>query len=156
MTKALTHLKENHNVQLKWLSNQFTKTDPITNKNDAFLNSDSASRAFLKLNENLIVSDSDVEHFVSVYLSKSGLTKLKTTLRIYKKRQLDKATSRPKRKLDVTLYAHTMDRLDHLANISGKTKIDVITQLIEQSADSDFKIDVSVSEEEQLDLILRS
>jgi hypothetical protein len=49
------------------------------------------------------------EHFVSIYLSEIGLTKLVTTLRIYKKRN---------------------SRLNQLVKISGKTKIEIINYLI--------------------------
>ena len=59
--------------------------DQIANiENDgakSFANADVAERACNKMiNESLITSDGDIEHFVSIYLTKIGLTKRVTTL----------------------------------------------------------------------------
>ena len=73
-------LKTEHQVQVKWLDNQIAK---IANDGaKSFSNADVAERAYLKLNnENIgLISDTDIEHFVSIHLSEVGLKKLVTTL----------------------------------------------------------------------------
>lgn len=85
-------LKTEHQVQLKWLDNQMAK---IANGGaKSFSNTDVAERAFKNmLNESLITSEDDIEHFISIHLSESGLKNLlllcgfiksATTLKDYK------------------------------------------------------------------------
>ena len=63
-------LKTKHIVQLKWLNNQISK---IANEGAAtFTNVQITERAYKKMNENLIIDDSELEHFMTVYLSKIG------------------------------------------------------------------------------------
>lgn len=133
-------LKTEHEVQLKWLSNQVAK---IANEGAlAFKNPKSGERTFNKiLKENMgVPSNSDIEHFVSIHLSETGRRKLVTTLRVYLKRN---GTER----LQVELTKNNKNLLDKLVKISGKTKIEIINQLIEKSLPIDFQ-----KEEEQIEL----
>jgi hypothetical protein len=124
-------LKTDHQVQLNWLDNQIAK---IANEGGkSFSNSDVAERAYNKMiNESLITSDSDIEHFVSIYLSEIGLTKLVTTLRVYKKRN---STER----LQVEITSSNKIRLNQLVKISGKTKIEIINYLITNADLEEFQ-----------------
>ena len=124
-------LKTEHHVQINWLDNQIAK---IANDGaKSFLNADVAERAYNKMiNESLITSDNDVEHFVSTYLSEIGLTKLVTTLRVYKKRN---STER----LQVEITTNNKSRLNQLVKISGKTKIEIINQLIAHADLDEFQ-----------------
>jgi hypothetical protein len=117
--------KTEHQVQLKWLDNQMAK---IANDGaKSFTNADVAERAYNKmLSDSLITSDSDIEHFVSIHLSESGLKKLATTLRVYKKRNSSE-------RLQVEISRSNKSRLDQLVKLSGKTKIEIINQLIENT-----------------------
>lgn len=135
-------LKTEHQVQLKWLDNQITN---IANDGAlAFLNANVAERAYMKLkDENMgLISDSDLEHFISVHLSEVGLKKLVTTLRVYRKRNHAE-------RLQVEITKSNKLLLDKLVNVSGKTKIEIINQLIASANISEFK-----REEEQLDIKL--
>lgn len=138
---------ENYEVVFKWLENQIRsgKSESI------FSNTKSAERAFKKLETDLIVSDenrSDLDHFLSVHLNKSGVVKLKTTVRIFKKREAEKSQSL--QLLQCTLYASSNTKLDKLVEVSGKTKMEIINQLILGSDISEF----TISTEEQLDLLV--
>ncbi len=135
-------LKTEHQVQMKWLDNQIAK---IANDGaKSFSNADVAERAYLKLNEENIglISDSDIEHFISVHLSEIGHKKLVTTLRVYLKRNKTE-------RLQVEITKSNKLLLDKLVEVSGKTKIEIINQLIASASVSDFKRD-----EEQLDIEL--
>ncbi len=137
-------LKTEHQVQLKWLSNQIAK---IANDGKEFLNPNVSERAYVKLNaENMgLISNSDLEHFISIYLSKVGLKKLVTTLRVHRNRNFAQVE-----RLQVEITKSNKKRLDELVTISGKTKIQIINQLILTANVSDFK-----RAEEQLDMKLK-
>jgi hypothetical protein len=133
-------LKTEHDVQLKWLNNQISKIG-----NDgalAFKETNTGERAFNKmLKDNMgVPSNSDIEHFVSIHLSETGIRKLVTTLRVYLKRS-------GAERLQVELTKSNKKLLDKLVDVSGKTKIEIINQLIGNALISDFQ-----REEEQLDL----
>lgn len=125
-------LKTEHATQLIWLTNQIGKINWNTQEN--FLNLSSAVRAWEKLNDSLVVNDSDLEHYISVHMSEIGLKKLVTTLRVYKKRQ---STER----LQVEITDANRRRLNQLVKISGKTKIQLINDLISQCDLSELKRD---------------
>ncbi len=116
-------LKTEHQVQLNWLDNQIAK---IANDGaKSFLNADVAERAYNKmLNECLVTSENEIEHFASTYLSGVGLNKLVTTLRVYIKRNGSE-------RLQVEITRSNKTRLDRIVKLSGKTKIEIINQLIE-------------------------
>ena len=124
-------LKTEHHVQLNWLSNQIAK---IANDGaKSFSNADVAERAYNKmLNDSLITGDKEVEHFVSIYLSEIGLTKLVTTLRVYKKRN-------NRVRLQVEITTSNKAKLNQLVNLSGKSKIEIINQLIEHADLDEFQ-----------------
>ena len=123
--KKAALLKTEHQVQLNWLDNQIAK---IANDGaKSFANVDVAERAYNKMKkESLITSDSDIEHFISVYLSEIGMTKLITTLRVYKKRNNTE-------RLQVEITTSNKSRLNQLVTSSGKTKIEIINDLIEKA-----------------------
>lgn len=121
-------LKTEHEVQLNWLDNQMSNIENDGAK--SFSNADVAERSYNQMKKNLIVSGNKIEHFVSVYLSEIGLTKLVTTLRVHKKRIF-------KDRLQVEITKSNKSRLDQLVKLSGKTKIEIINKLIE-SADLDL------------------
>lgn len=134
-------LKTEHQVQLKWLDNQIAK---IANDGaQSFSNANVAERAHNKMKKSLIVDESEIEHFVSVHLSPTGLKKLVTTLRVYLKRNNAE-------RLQVEITRSNKRLLDNLVKISGKTKIEIINQLIANALVSDFQ-----REEEQLDIDLK-
>jgi len=124
-------LKTDHQVQLTWLDNQIAN---IANDGaKSFSNADVAERAYNKmLSESLITSDSDIEHFVSTHLSESGLKKLVTTLRVYKKRNSSE-------RLQVEISRSNKSRLNQFVRVSGKTKIEIINQLIENAELAEFQ-----------------
>ncbi len=131
-------------MQLRWLENQIAK---IANEGaKSFSNADVAERAYIQLDEdNLIISETDIEHFISIHLSEIGLKKLVTTLRVHRNRNFAQAE-----RLQVEITKSNKKRLDELVTISGKTKIQIINQLIITANLSDFKRD-----EEQLDMKLK-
>ncbi len=136
-------LKTEYQVQLKWLDNQVAK---IANDGaKSFTNAGVAERTDVKLNKANIglISNSDIEHFVSMYLSETGLKKLVTTLRVYLKR--NKAE-----RLQVEITKSNKRLLDKLVEVSGKTKIEIINQLISNAVVREFK-----HEEEPLDIEFR-
>ena len=135
-------LKTEHQVQLNWLDNQMAKIAHDGAK--SFSNADVAERAYNKMKiESLIVSDNDIEHFVSVYLSPIGISKLITTLRVHKKRTF---TDR----LQVEITRSNKSRLAHLVKLSGKTKIVIINQLIANADLDEFqKVEEQVIEQER-------
>ena len=114
-------LKTDHWIQLKWLVNQINKINDVCRT--SFLNPDVAERAYKKLSEALIVADADLEHYMSVHLSEKGLQRLITTLRVGKKRVHSK-------NLQVEISTKARLRLGMLAELSGKTKIQIINDLI--------------------------
>jgi hypothetical protein len=137
MTKSEL-LKIEHQIQLKWLDNQMAK---IANQGaESFSNVPVSERAYHKMKKDLIIDNSDIEHFVSTHLSETGLRKLVTTLRVYLKRS-------NAQRLQVEITKTNKDRLDQLVEISGKTKIEIINLLISQADLGDFK-----KPEEQLEL----
>lgn len=126
-------------MQLKWLDNQMAK---IANDGaKAFSNVNVAERAYNKMKKALISNDSDIEHFVSVHLSETGIRKLVTTLRVYLKRNNTE-------RLQVEITRSNKHLLDKLVEVSGKTKIEIINQLIANAVVSEFK-----RAEEQLELV---
>jgi len=117
-------LKTEHQVQQKWLNNQMGK---IANDGAiSFLNPNVAERAYQEMNKSLIVSNSDIEHFISVHLSEIGLRKLVTTLRVYLKRSNTE-------RLQVEITNSNRRQLNELVKKTGKTKIEIINLLIENS-----------------------
>jgi len=115
-------LKTDHQVQLNWLDNQMGKL--INGGAASFLNADSAERAYIKMKkDSLILDEGDTEHFISIHLSKLGLSRLITALRVYKKRTFTE-------RLQVEITRNNKAKLDQIVELSGKTKIEIINQLI--------------------------
>lgn len=128
--KKFELFKTEHQVQLRWLDNQIAKI--VNDGAKSFLNADVAERAYEMMKKSLIISDNEIEHFVSVYLSEVGVTKLVTTLRVYKKRNSAE-------RLQVEITTSNKTRLDRIVKLSGKTKIQIINQLIENAGLEDFQ-----------------
>lgn len=119
-----------HQVQLTWLNNQIVKIANTDEK--CFLNIDSAQRAYKKMQENLIIGDSDIEHFMSVHLSEVGIKKLATTLRVHKARN-------GSNRLQVEITSSNKAKLDKLVKVSGKTKKEIINRLLISADINDFQ-----------------
>jgi hypothetical protein len=134
-------LKTEYQVQHKWLDNQIAK---ITNEGaKTFTNANAAERAYNKMRkDSLIVSDDDIEHFVSVHLSEVGIRKLVTTLRVYRKRNSAEI-------LQVEITKNNKAQLNYLVKMTGKTKVEIINQLIANADLHEFQ-----KEEEQFNIEL--
>jgi len=130
MMKKAELLTTNHQVQLKWLDNQVANLANDGNK--AFKNANVAERAYNELNENLVLSDLHIEHFVRTHLSDIGVKKLITTLRVY-------LTRNNAERLQVEITRANKCHLDKLVKASGKTKIQIINQLIMRATLSEFQ-----------------
>ena len=130
MIKKAELLKTEHMVQQIWLKNQMAKINYSSGK--SFLNADVAERAWNKLNDDLVIRDADLEHYMSVHLSEEGVKKLVTTLRVHKKRN-------GKALLQVELTEPSRLRLNKIAVLSGKTKIEIIDYLILNADLSEFE-----------------
>ena len=129
--KKVELLKTEHEVQLKWLDNQISKVANDGAK--SFSNVDVAERAYNKMvSDSLITNTNDVEHFISTHLSEIGLTKLVTTLRVYKKRNSSE-------RLQVEITRSNKSRLNQLVKASGKTKIEIINHLIASTDVEEFQ-----------------
>jgi macrodomain Ter protein organizer (MatP/YcbG family) len=128
---------ENYEVVFNWLENQIRN-----NKSDSiFLAQNTALRAFKNLDKNLAILDEDrsgLDHFISVHLNKSAIVKLKTTVRIFKKRESEKSQS--SQLLQCTLYAQSSEKLGQLVELSKMTKIEIINKLIISADFADFMI----------------
>ncbi|MGK0270033.1 MAG: hypothetical protein ACI88H_000666 [Cocleimonas sp.] len=125
-------LKTDHTVQLRWLSNQLAN---INHDSQSFLSkTEVIERAYEKLSSTLVVNDADLEHFISVHLSKIGQQRLVTTLRVNKKRM-----GLGVERLQVDLSSLNNGRLNQIVALSGKTKIEIINYLISNADLSDFE-----------------
>jgi hypothetical protein len=125
-------LKTEHSVQLRWLSNQL---DNISRDSRSFSSKNEVvERAFDKLNSGLIIADADLEHFISIHLSKAGQQRLVTTLRVNKKRM-----GLGVERLQVDISSLNSHRLDQIVSHSGKTKIAIINDLISNADLSYFE-----------------
>ncbi len=133
-------LKQDHSTQINWLDNQMLKIAHDGAK--SFSNIKTAERAYKSLKKNLIVEDSDLEHFISVHLSDTGLKKLITTLKVKISRNKDK-------RLQVELNSSTKNHLDKLVENSKYTQRELITILIMEADENRFKAD-----EKQLEITL--
>ena len=125
-------LKTDHHIQLKWLDNQVNKIhlDKKSFPGDV----DVIERAYAKLRSPLIVDDSDLEHFMSVHLSKVGEQRLITTLRVNTKRM-----ELGKHRLQVDLSSTNNRRLNEIVALSGKSKVEIINDLILRADYCDFE-----------------
>ena len=126
-------LKTDHYIQLKWLDNQVKNIE--MDKKSFLSDVGVIERAYEKLCMRfIVVNDSDLEHFMSVHLSKIGVQRLITTLRVNKKRMaLDSE------RLQVELSLSNSRRLNEIVALSGKTKIEIINYLILNADFGDFE-----------------
>ncbi len=125
-------LKQDHEAQIKWLDNQMLK---IANEGaNSFANVKTAERAYKKIKKELIIDNSDLEHFVSCQLSPVGMKKLITTLKVKISRNADK-------KLQVALGTTAKSKLDRMVKNSVHTQRELITLLILEADESRFKKD---------------
>lgn len=114
--------KTNHTAQIKWLDGQIRK-----NNNSIFLNPKLALPAYEKINdiEMGLVTNRELEKFISRYLSESGIKKLVTTLRVAETR------SKCGFSLQVTISNQSKSKLDYLANKTGMKKNEIVEKLLE-------------------------
>ncbi|RBW47286.1 hypothetical protein DS885_03830 [Psychromonas sp. B3M02] len=122
-------LQTAHERQLKWIDNQMA--DFANEGGKSFLNIKVAQRAYEKLKGNYIVSNSDIEHFVSIYLSKVGLKKLIISLRVARTRD-------GKNRLQVELQGENKNRLNRMLVHTDQTTVDFINNLIHKEFNNMF------------------
>jgi len=128
--KKIELLRTEHQVQLRWLDNQIAN---IANDGaKAFSNADVAERVYAMMQKSLIISDNEIEHFVSVHLSEIGINKLITTLRVYRKRNSSE-------RLQVEITRNNKALLNKIVDLSGKTKIEIINYLIANANLDEFQ-----------------
>ena len=113
--------KTNHTGQISWLDGQLRK-----NNSSIFLNPARAEAAWAKLHKELVIDDREVEKFMARYLSKTGIQKLTTTLRV--------AETRAKKagfKLQCNIEYANNQKLEKLMKATGLKKGEMIDLLIE-------------------------
>lgn len=122
MSKSEELLKTDHLRQVSWLEGQIKRCN-----NSIFLNPTLAIPAFELLGSgDLITSESDIEAYVSRYLSDSGKNKLLTTLRVANTRAKNSFLTT----LQVNLEPQNDLKLEKLAKESGLTKTELINRMI--------------------------
>lgn len=99
-----------------------------------------------QLQRNLKLAESNLHGFRNSFLSELGFSKLNTTLKVARKRLLDKETG--SKKLDVTVSPEVFEKLNEIVNDTGLTKTALIEELI---LNYDSRLN-SEYEEEQLEL----
>ena len=146
ITKEIIMYEENYSyVAHQWIKNQMTS---LVKQVAIFKDQIAAEEDWAKLTAQFLPTEEDqIREFLQKHLNKKGVVKLKTTVRVYKKRQTDRLTTCTN--LQCTLYAANSRKLDELVKISGKSKGDLINRLILDASLSDF----AISTEEQLDLL---
>ncbi|WP_413694415.1 hypothetical protein [Psychromonas sp. KJ10-2] len=83
-------LNENIEHQISWVEKKINNVESLMDKDPIFYNFNSAVRCFNKLTEETpFIGEQDFIHFRDTYITKSGIRKLRTTLRVYKARQKD-------------------------------------------------------------------
>ena len=124
-------LKTEHQTQLNWITNQVAKI--ATTGSGSFLNIDASERAFKKLTESLVYDDEEIEHFVSVHLSKAGINKLVSALRVYENRN-------GSIRVQVELTSKNKFILDNIMKSTGRTQKDVINSIIANAKLDEFDL----------------
>lgn len=119
-------LDENIDVQISWVTNQIIKiSKQAADSADIFKTFAVAVRAFGQLEKNLIISESDFIHFRDTYLSKVGIAKLRTTLRVYKNRQNNTGYD-----LQVTISNYAKRKLQTIVDETKMSKTEVLNSLL--------------------------
>lgn len=77
---------------------------------------------------NLMLAENNLHGFRNSFLSEAGFSRLNTTLKVARKRLLDKANGA--KKLDVTVSHDAFERLDDIVKDTGLTKTAIIEKLI--------------------------
>lgn len=110
-----------HSQQANWISGQLEK-----GKADSFLDLYEAQKDF---DSSLVPLGNarEIECFRTTHLSEKGVSRLKTTLKVYSKRQKDKARAR---NLDVTVSLEAFQQLEKICLNTGLTKTAVIEQFL--------------------------
>lgn len=131
MSKKIELFTSNHTAQIKWINGQIAK-----NNSSIFLNPQLAEKAWNDLNvKNMgIIDDQDVEAFMSRYLSKSGDSKLYTTLRV--------AETRAKKagfRLQCNIEYSANQKLEKMMRQTGQSKGELLSRLIEQATVTESK-----------------
>ena len=130
-------LKSDHLIQKNWIENQINK--PRINGESSFFNTKTAQRAYEKMGgDSLIISDSEIEHFVSVHLNKVGKKRLITALRVYQHRDNSDSRDSSKR-LQTEITGENHLKLVRIASVSGQSKKDIINQIIEGASIESFR-----------------
>ena len=148
MSKKTELFASNYTGQIAWLDGQIRK-----NNRSIFINPQLAEEAWIKLKDESIgiIDNSDVEAFMSRYLSEKGSSKLYTTLRV--------AETRAKKngfRLQCNIEYSANRSLEVLAARTGLSKGELISKLINQSGHTLLQCnnsdEMQNKEEEQLEL----
>ena len=81
-----------------------------------------------QLQRNLQLAERNLHGFRNTFLSESGFSKLNTTLKVARKRLLDKENGA--KKIDVTVSHAIFDRLNNIVKDTGLTKTALIEEMI--------------------------
>lgn len=122
--------------QVLWIENQIKNY-----KEDSFLKYENARSEFERGMLNPMSSPKVIHAFVNEFLSETGLKRLNTSIKIFKKRQADKKSK--SQKLEVILDLETLSFLEEIATKSGLTKTEIIKQLIKNEANRDADLLIS-------------
>ena len=77
---------------------------------------------------NLKLAERNLHGFRNTFLSESGFSKLNTTLKVARKRLLDKEAG--SKKLDVTVSPNVFEKLNEFVKVTGLTKTALIEEMI--------------------------
>ncbi|WP_028865047.1 hypothetical protein [Psychromonas aquimarina] len=118
-------LNEYIDVQVTWVKNQIRKIEQTSVDSAGIFKTFSvAARAFEQLEKDLIIGEPDFIHFRNTHLSKVGVSKLRTTLRVYKNRQKNGYD------LQATISNTARKNLDSIVEQTNKSKTEVLNSLL--------------------------
>ncbi len=122
MTKRVTAFDGHYDIQEAWIRRQIDHF-----KHDSFVDLYLAQKEIEEAGISAFATPEETAKFREKHLSKSGKTKLSSSLRTYKKRHNRKLTTR---RLDIDISLPAYLALESLVKELGLTKIQLIEQLI--------------------------
>ena len=137
MTKKAKTFSDNYYIQESWIRRQI---DSI--KEDSFVDLDKAREEIEKAGIAAFASPDDIDLFREKHLSDIGKTKLSSSLRTHKKRQMRKLTTR---RLDIDISLPAYLALETLVQEQGLTKIQLIERLVLEEKKKSDEVSDSVT-----------
>lgn len=122
MTKKVTAFDDHFHIQEAWIRRQIDYF-----KHDSFVDLYLAQKEIEEAGITAFATPDETAKFIEKHLSKSGKTKLSSSLRTYKKRNNQKLT---KRRLDLNISLPAHLALEALVTDLEMTKTQLIEQLI--------------------------